>query len=233
MARAQCDRPAPQDIKDDGGECIAANLIDVGPSQVSLAFFPSGRRQSRGRQTCAATKLGAHNGQVALAGQSDRRVAQQDSAERSRNKLTRTYAMQVAVLKRSRSGGEQKVTVQHVSVGEGGLALLHVRYEALSHVLFCVITPKRGAASDSCPGYGLVVVSAAEPDQRGRLRRRHDRRRLFCSRCQGRCIPPPWRSLRGEPLCHRDKYRRCGNANTAVASASIWKIKRFDCIIII
>jgi hypothetical protein len=50
-------------------------------------------------------------------------IPQQDSAERALNKLARTYAMQMEALKRYRTGGEQKVTVQHVSVSEGGKQL--------------------------------------------------------------------------------------------------------------
>ena len=51
-------------------------------------------------------------------------VAQQDSAERAFNKLTRTFLMQVEALKRHRTGGEQKMTIQHVNVGEGGQAIV-------------------------------------------------------------------------------------------------------------
>src|SRR5262249_55396424 len=51
-------------------------------------------------------------------------IQQQDSAERGLNKLARTYAMQLEALKRYRTGGEQKVTVQHVSVSEGGQAIV-------------------------------------------------------------------------------------------------------------
>ena len=51
-------------------------------------------------------------------------VEQQDSAERALNKLARTYAMQMEAFKRYRTGGEQKVTVQHVSVNEGGQAIV-------------------------------------------------------------------------------------------------------------
>src|SRR5215469_89597 len=40
------------------------------------------------------------------------------------NKLTRTFAMQIEALKRYRSGAEQKVTLQHVSVAEGGQAIV-------------------------------------------------------------------------------------------------------------
>ena len=51
-------------------------------------------------------------------------IEEQDSAERALNKLARTYAMQMEALKRYRTGGEQKVTVQHVSVNEGGQAIV-------------------------------------------------------------------------------------------------------------
>jgi hypothetical protein len=49
---------------------------------------------------------------------------QLDSFERTLNKLARTFAAQVEALKRYRIGGEQKVTVQHVSVSDGGQALV-------------------------------------------------------------------------------------------------------------
>jgi len=51
-------------------------------------------------------------------------IPHQDSAERALNKLARTFAMQMEALKRYRTGGEQKVTVQHVSVSEGGQAIV-------------------------------------------------------------------------------------------------------------
>jgi hypothetical protein len=51
-------------------------------------------------------------------------LLQQDSAERAFNKLARTFAVQVEALKRYRTGGEQKVTVQHVTVNEGGQAIV-------------------------------------------------------------------------------------------------------------
>lgn len=51
-------------------------------------------------------------------------IAQQDSAERAFNKLARTFAAQVEALKRYRTGGQQKVTVEHVHVHEGGQAIV-------------------------------------------------------------------------------------------------------------
>ena len=51
-------------------------------------------------------------------------IPQQDSAQNAFNKLARTFAAQVEALKRYRSGGEQKMTVQHVRVAEGGQAIV-------------------------------------------------------------------------------------------------------------
>ncbi len=51
-------------------------------------------------------------------------IPQQDSAERTLNKLARTFAVQMETLKRYRTGGEQKVTVQHVHVNDGGQAIV-------------------------------------------------------------------------------------------------------------
>ena len=51
-------------------------------------------------------------------------LPEQESAERTLNKLARTFAAQVEALKRYRTGGEQKVTVEHVTVNEGGQAIV-------------------------------------------------------------------------------------------------------------
>ena len=47
---------------------------------------------------------------------------QQEMAERAMNKLSRTFATLVGALKHYRTGGEQKLTVHHVSVSDGGQA---------------------------------------------------------------------------------------------------------------
>ncbi len=51
-------------------------------------------------------------------------LPQQDSAERAFNKLARTFTAQVEALKRYRTGGEQRVVVEHVHVHEGGRAIV-------------------------------------------------------------------------------------------------------------
>jgi hypothetical protein len=51
-------------------------------------------------------------------------IIEQDSAQQAFNKLARTFVAQLDGLKRYRSGGEQKVTVQHVNVTAGGQAIV-------------------------------------------------------------------------------------------------------------
>ena len=51
-------------------------------------------------------------------------IPQQDSAERAFNKLARTFSAQMEALKRYRTGGQQKVTVEHVTVNAGGQAIV-------------------------------------------------------------------------------------------------------------
>jgi len=51
-------------------------------------------------------------------------LPQFDSHERAYNKLARTFAAQVEALRKHRNGGKQTVTVQHVSVSDGGQAIV-------------------------------------------------------------------------------------------------------------
>ena len=74
----------------------------------------------------AAQMAAVHNATMASARQL--KVAetplQQDSAERTFNKLARTFVAQMEALKRYRTGGEQNVTVKHVTVNDGGQAIV-------------------------------------------------------------------------------------------------------------
>lgn len=74
----------------------------------------------------AAQMAAVHNATMTFARQLNHvdNIPQQDSAERAFNKLARTFASQVEALKRYRTGGEQKVTVQHVNVNDGGQAIV-------------------------------------------------------------------------------------------------------------
>ena len=74
----------------------------------------------------AAQMAAVHNASMTFA----RRLAhvenipQQDSAERAFNKLCRTFTAQLEALKRYRTGGTQKIKVEHVHVHPGGQAIV-------------------------------------------------------------------------------------------------------------
>ena len=51
-------------------------------------------------------------------------IQQQDSAEHAFNKLARTFTTQIEALKRYRTGGQQRMVVEHVTVNEGGQAIV-------------------------------------------------------------------------------------------------------------
>jgi hypothetical protein len=57
-----------------------------------------------------------------LAGAED--IARQDSAARALGRLARTFPAQIEALNRYRNNGEPAITVQNVSVGDGGKAIV-------------------------------------------------------------------------------------------------------------
>ena len=80
-----------------------------------------------GLEAMLATQMGAvHAATMMLARRLNHvdTIDQQDAAERALNKLARTFAMQMEALKRYRTGGQQKVTVEHVTVNAGGQAIV-------------------------------------------------------------------------------------------------------------
>ena len=77
------------------------------------------QRRTSGRVTsCTMANLAAKRST------SERCISCVFAAERAFNKLARTFAAQVEALRRHRTGGEQKVTVEHVTVNEGGQAIV-------------------------------------------------------------------------------------------------------------
>jgi hypothetical protein len=96
-------------------------------------------------------------------------IPQQDSAERAFNKLNRTFATQMEALKRYRTGGEQKVTVQHVSVSEGGQAIVGNVTQTPRE-----IAPGKAATSPPAltEARTAPIAIAGEPERAPMLRRR-------------------------------------------------------------
>jgi len=101
-------------------------IVDEGGLNFMLSVIKSVKPRDQVECMLAAQMAAVHMASMTFA----RRLAhveniqQQDSVERSFNKLARTFTTQMEALKRYRTGGEQKVTVQHVSVSEGGQAIV-------------------------------------------------------------------------------------------------------------
>jgi hypothetical protein len=74
----------------------------------------------------AAQMVAVHNATMRAANQFARveNLVQFEAQEKAYNKLARTFAAQVQTLKNYRTGGEQKVHVQHVHVSDGGQAVI-------------------------------------------------------------------------------------------------------------
>jgi hypothetical protein len=79
-------------------------------------------------------------------------LAEHDSAERGLNKLARTYGAQMEALKRYRTRGEQKITVQHVSVNDGGQAIVGN-----------VMHPQRADTRQPCADTVPALTDARQP----------------------------------------------------------------------
>jgi hypothetical protein len=78
-------------------------------------------------ETMLAAQMAAiHNATMTFARRLNhvKTIPQQDSAERALNKLARTFAAQLEALKKYRTGEEQKVIVQNVSVNDNAQAIV-------------------------------------------------------------------------------------------------------------
>jgi hypothetical protein len=91
-----------------------------------LAVVTGAKPKDQMEAMLAAQMAAVHMATMALARRlaNVENTAQQDSAERAFNKLARTFAAQVEALKRYRSRGDQTVRVEHVTVNEGGRAIV-------------------------------------------------------------------------------------------------------------
>jgi hypothetical protein len=100
------------------------------PDEVNLSFMVSMVKSLRPRDSVEAMLVAqmvsvhvmamrcAHH----LASADD--LAQHDSAARALGRLARTFPAQIEALNRYRSHGEPAITVQNVSVGDGGKAIV-------------------------------------------------------------------------------------------------------------
>lgn len=109
------------------------NATDTGESGTdasavnsALGFIRSINPRDPTEACLAAQMVATHNALMTFARRLSNvsTIPQQDSAINAFNKLTRSYCAQMEALKKYRSTGEQKVTVTHVSVQDGGQAIV-------------------------------------------------------------------------------------------------------------
>jgi hypothetical protein len=100
--------------------------IDQHATNYMLAMVTGIEPKDQVEAMLAAQMAAVHNAMMTFARRLNHvdNIPQQDSAERAFNKLGRTFAAQVEALKRYRTGGQQKVTVEHVTVNAGGQAIV-------------------------------------------------------------------------------------------------------------
>jgi hypothetical protein len=111
-------------------QLVKASVSGEGPDEVTLSFMISMVKSIRPRDSVEAMLVAqmvsvhvmamrcAHH----LANADD--LAQHDSAARALGRLARTFPAQIEALNRHRSHGEPAITVQNVSVGDGGKAIV-------------------------------------------------------------------------------------------------------------
>jgi len=111
-------------------QLVKASVSGESPDEVTLSFMISMVRSIRPRDVTEAMLVAqmvsvhvmamrcAHH----LANADD--LARHDSAARALGRLARTFPAQIEALNRHRSHGEPAITVQNVSVGDGGKAIV-------------------------------------------------------------------------------------------------------------
>ena len=99
---------------------------DAGATNFLLSMVKGVQPRDQIEAMLAAQMAAVHNATMTFARRLNHvdNIPQQDSAERAFNKLARTFAAQVEALKRYRSAGDQTVRVEHVTVNEGGQAIV-------------------------------------------------------------------------------------------------------------
>ena len=111
-------------------QLVRASVSGGSPDEVNLSFMISMVKSIKPRDSVEAMLVAqmvsvhvmamrcAHH----LANAED--IARQDSAARALGRLARTFPAQIEALNRYRSHGEPAITVQNVSVGDGGKAIV-------------------------------------------------------------------------------------------------------------
>jgi hypothetical protein len=144
-------------------QLVKASVIGQKPDAVNLAFMIAMIKSIRPRDAVEAMLVAqmvsvhvmAMRCACQLATADD--IARQDSAARALGRLARTFPAQIEALNRYRNNGEPAITVQNVSVGDGGKAIVG---NVTQHANMIV----------SAKGGATAVTDAPMPDRRARQR---------------------------------------------------------------
>src|SRR5450631_1044577 len=135
-------------------QLVKASVSGESPDEVNLSFMISMVKSIRPRDSVEAMLVAqmvsvhvmamrcAHH----LANADD--LAQHDSAARALGRLARTFPAQIEALNRYRSQGEPAITVQNVSVGDGGKAIVG---NVTQHARVIVSDKNPGSAAQNAP----------------------------------------------------------------------------------
>ena len=147
-------------------QLVRASVKGEKPDAVNLAFMMSMIQSIKPRDPVEAMLVAqmvsvhvmamrcAHH----LASADD--AAQLDSAGRALARLARTFPAQIEALNRHRSHGAPAITVQNVSVGDGGNAIVG---NVTQHARV-MVSDKRAAAVTAARGVPISDLSEPEPD---------------------------------------------------------------------
>jgi hypothetical protein len=135
-------------------QLISASVSGGSPDEVNLSFMISMVKSIKPRDSVEAMLVAqmvsvhvmamrcAHH----LANADD--LAQHDSAARALSRLARTFPAQIEALNRYRSHGEPAITVQNVSVGDGGKAIVG---NVTQHASMIVSDKTRASTAQNAP----------------------------------------------------------------------------------
>ena len=109
-----------------GNAGIKGREIDMGATNFMLSMVVGIEPKDQIEAMLAAQMAAVHLQTMTFARRLNHTetIDQQNSAERAFNKLARTFTTQMEALNRYRGKGQQKMTVEHVHVHEGGQAIV-------------------------------------------------------------------------------------------------------------
>jgi len=135
-------------------QLVKASVSGERPDEVNLAFMISMVKSIRPRDSVEAMLVAQMVSVHVMAMRCAHHLAQaddlarHDSAARALGRLARTFPAQIEALNRYRSQGEPAITVQNVSVGDGGKAIVG---NVTQHARVIVSDQNAGSAAQHAP----------------------------------------------------------------------------------